>query len=79
MTVEEANKWLDRVNNALHNLYSIQVKCDKESEIWEQFAESCNLNVGSGEFTYVIIEALCSYKNMMKEKINKTKIDWSEE
>ena len=75
MTVKEANKWLDKVQNMLHSLYCIQAKCHENPELWEHFAESCNLNISYKEFTYIIIESLCSYKNLMREKIGNAKID----
>ena len=74
MRVKDANKWLEKVQNIIHNVYSIQGKCKENPKIWEDFADKCNLNTSSADFTYIINESLAAYKNMMKERIDNAEI-----
>ena len=74
MTVKDANKWLDRVQNAIDNTQKIRKACVDNPGVWEEFADNCDINMSSNDFSYVIIEALVSYKNLMKEKIDNTKV-----
>ncbi len=75
MTVKDANKWLERVQGVINNTQNIQKACSDNPDFWETFAEQCDVNMSYKDFTYVIIEALVCYKNLMKEKINNTELN----
>lgn len=76
MTVKEANKWLEKVQEVIDNTQKIQKYCAENPDIWENFGESCDINLGFKEYTYRVIESLVAYKNLMKDKINNTKIGY---
>lgn len=74
MTVKDANKWLEGVQSVINNTHNIQKACSDNPELWENFAEQCDVNMGYKEFAYIVIDALCGYKNLVKDKIDKAEI-----
>ena len=69
MTVKDANKWLEGVQSVINNTHNIQKACSDNPELWENFAEQCDVNMG-------LPGRLCGKREMQMGRLGKVRKSW---
>lgn len=71
MTVKEANKYIDSIDNEIKNLQKLLHLADDEKKALE---ESANLNSPIAGMVNIAVNSMCAYKNILRDKIDNAKI-----
>lgn len=73
MTVKEANKYIEKIDNEIKNLQKL-VALDAEKRGFIE--ETAKLNSTLEGMVNTAVNSMCAYKNILKEKIDNTQINW---
>ena len=72
MTVKEANKRIEQIDNEISNLKKFLALDETHSDIIE---EKVGLNSTLAIMVDTAVNAMCAYKNILREKIDNAKIN----
>lgn len=72
MTVKEANKYIEKIDNEIKNLQKLATLDAEKRGFIEETAE---LNSTLGGMVNTAVNAMCAYKNILKEKIDNAQIN----
>lgn len=71
MTVKEANKYIEKIDNEVKNLQKLLSLTNDEKRVIE---EGANLNTPVVGMVNIAVNCMCAYKNVLKEKIDNAEI-----
>ncbi|RHU81946.1 hypothetical protein DXC24_14800 [Clostridium sp. OM08-29] len=72
MTVKEANKYIENIDNEIKNLQKLLTLPDEKKKALEENANFNNTIVG---VVNTAVNCMCAYKNILKEKIDNAQIN----
>lgn len=72
MTVKEANKRIDAMNDTVNNLQKFFLLSDEEQE---ELAEKLGLNQPIKQMVNMAVNSIISHRNILKDKIEDAIID----
>lgn len=72
MTVAEAEKYIEKIDNEVKNLQKL-LKMPKDE--YESMAEKYGLNSSLEGMVNTSVNAMLAYRNIVRERISKTKVE----
>ena len=68
MTVKEANKYIEAIDNEVKNLQKLL-----KADVKEYLEDTCNIDVVS--MVNIGVNSMVAYKNVLRDRINNTEIE----
>ena len=72
MTVKEANKYIENIDNEIKNLQKLLTLSDEQKK---ELEENANFNTPITGMVNTEVNCMCAYKNILKEKVDNTQIN----
>lgn len=72
MTVKEANKYIENIDNEIKNLQKLLTLSDEQKK---ELEENANFNTPITGMVNTAVNCMCAYKNILKEKVDNTQIN----